>query len=135
MTFIKKTDLIIIAGILLVSLASWIVFRAVTADDKVWAEIYIESDLVMTVDLTEGTDRYFSVDGKPMVIFHQTADGKISFHESDCPDKVCINAGKLSVPGHFAACLPNGVIMRIMGEKKDKDAPDIIIGSTGVHDE
>ncbi|HRX42749.1 MAG TPA: NusG domain II-containing protein [Clostridia bacterium] len=129
MKFIKRTDFIIIAVILLASIVSIGVYTLVTKDSPVYAEIYLESELMMTIDLSEGIDRHFSLEERPAVIFHQTADGTIRFEESDCPDKVCINAGALSIPGQFAACLPNGVILKIVSKDADADSPDMVIGN------
>ncbi len=36
-----------------------------------------------------------------------------AFIESNCPQKICINAGKLKKAGDWAACLPNRVIVEI----------------------
>ncbi|HPQ48071.1 MAG TPA: NusG domain II-containing protein [Clostridia bacterium] len=129
MKFIKRTDFIIIAVILLASIVSIGVYTLVTKDSPVYAEIYLESELMMTIDLSEGIDRHFSLEERPAVIFHQTVDGTIRFEESDCPDKVCINAGALSIPGQFAACLPNGVILKIVSKDADADSPDMVIGN------
>ncbi|MBE6700592.1 MAG: NusG domain II-containing protein [Ruminococcaceae bacterium] len=43
------------------------------------------------------------------------------FSHSDCPDKVCINTGKLSKEGEWAACLPNETVIKITGKKKSAD--------------
>jgi len=130
MKFIKRTDLIIIAIILLVSLVSWFLYGYFTKDESPKAEIYYYTELVKTIDLGNVVDSHFSIENEPDVIFHVTADGSINFEESDCPDKLCIIAGSLSRPGQFAACLPNGIVLKITGEKNDNE-PDIIVGSIG----
>ena len=130
MKFIKKTDLIIIAIILLASAVSWFTYKYFTKDEAPKAEIYYYTELVKTIDLGSGNDIHFSIDNEPDVIFHVTADGTIRFEQSDCPDQICINTGELSRPGQFGACLPNGIVIKIIGNKND-DEPDIIIGSSG----
>ena len=128
MKFIKKTDIIIILIILAISLLSWITYNLVFADQSAKAEIYYYSELVETIDLDSGIDRIFSIPQDENVIFHIYKDGNISFEESDCPDKVCINAGKLNTVGQFAACLPNGIIIKIVpGKLHSDDDVDIII--------
>lgn len=131
MKFFKKSDIYIIAAIIAVSLLSWGIHSLATKDDKPKAEIYLYSELVKTIDLSKGEDVHFSVEGEPDVVFHVTSDGKIRFEASDCPDKLCIKSGALSKPGQFAACLPNGLVLKIVGTKDDKNTPDIIIGSMG----
>ncbi|MBN2882396.1 MAG: NusG domain II-containing protein [Clostridia bacterium] len=131
MKFIKRTDFIIIAVILLVSFISIGAYVLTAGDSHVYAEIYLESDLIKTIDLSEGLDRHFSIEARPNVVFHQTADGRIRFEDSDCPDKVCINAGYLSISGQFAACLPNGLILKIVGGDKNEETPDMVVGNQG----
>jgi hypothetical protein len=48
-------------------------------------------------------------------------DGKsVFFESSDCPDKTCVKAGKLSQNGEWTACLPNKVFLRVIGEEASK---------------
>ncbi len=54
-------------------------------------------------------------------------DGKIKFDESNCPDQVCVNTGFVHRSGEIAACVPAGVLVRIVGEYKTDD-PDFIAG-------
>lgn len=48
--------------------------------------------------------------------------GKICFEEADCPDKVCVNTGKISKPGQVAVCLPAKLIIKIEGKEAETDA-------------
>lgn len=130
MKFFKRTDIIIIAGIIAVSVAVWGIYHFAFAEDRVKAEIYYYSELVKTVELTAGEDRTFSIPQNEHVVFHQYKDGSIAFVESDCPDKVCIHAGRLKTAGQFAACLPNGIVMKIVPEKeRGEDDADLVIGN------
>jgi hypothetical protein len=130
MKFFKRTDLIVIIGILAISAVSWAVYQSVFAEDQSKAEIYYYSELIETVDLSSGEERTFSIPQEEQVVFQLYADGSIAFIESDCPDKVCIHAGKLKTVGQFAACLPNGVVVKIVPEKdRDEDDVDIVIGN------
>ena len=128
MKFFKRTDILIIIGLIVVSVASWGIYNFVFAGDQVKAEIYYYSDLVKTVDLNSGKDMTFSIPQDKNVVFHLYKDGSIAFVESDCPDKVCIHAGKLKTAGQFAACLPNGVVMKIVPAKaRSADDTDLVI--------
>jgi len=132
MKFIKKTDFLIAVGLIVISLAAWAIYREIKKEDSVTAEIYLDSELVETVELEKGEERYFSIDGKPNVVFHITEEGRIAFVESDCPDKVCIQTGYIYMPGQFAACLPNGIVMKIKGNVSGEDQPDLILGTSGM---
>lgn len=130
MKFFKRTDIIIIIGILVVSVASWGIYNHVFAKDRVKAEIYYYSDLVKTVELSTGEEMTFSVPQDENVVFRLYKDGTIAFVESDCPDKVCIHTGKLKTAGQFAACLPNGIVMKLVPEKeRGEDDADLVIGN------
>lgn len=129
MRFFKRSDIVIIAAILLISLASWITYDHLAKDRLVKAEIYYYSQLVETVALDREEERTFSIPQNPNVIFHLDKEGHIAFIASDCPDKVCVNTGRIHRVGEYAACLPNGIVLKIVpeGERNEDDA-DIIIG-------
>lgn len=130
MRFYKKTDLITIAGILLVSLASWVLFNIYSGNQSVKAEVYYYSELVETVDLHKPVNHTFSIKENPNVIFQVDEEGGIAFIASDCPDKVCIKTGRLYRAGEYAACLPNGIIVKIVASgKPGDDDVDIIVGN------
>lgn len=130
MKFFKRTDILIIIGIIAVSVAAWGIYNYAFGEDRVKAEIYYYSDLVKTVGLNTGEDMTFSIPQDEHVVFHLYEDGSIAFVESDCPDKVCIHAGKLKTTGQFAACLPNGIVIKLVPEKErgENDA-DLVIGN------
>jgi hypothetical protein len=129
MKFARKTDLIIIAALILIGIIVWAGFSGVFGRSGAAAEIYYKSELVKTVDLSAGKDERFSLEQLPNVVFHQYSDGSIAFEESDCPDKVCVKSGHLHLVGQTAACLPNQIYIKIIGTGAAQPAaPDIIIG-------
>ncbi len=130
MNFFKKTDLLIIAIIIIVSAVSFGLYRFFFAEVSTKAEIYYRSKLVESVRLDSGKEKHFSVSEVPEVTFHLYTDGTISFEKSDCPDQVCVNAGRIGTVGQFAACLPNEIILKIVSDDpKDPDAADIVTGN------
>ncbi len=126
MKYFKKTDLLIIAALVLISVISYAVYMAFSDSNSSVAEIYCYGELVHTVDLNRKEDQTFSIPENPNVIFHLYEDGGICFEKSDCPDKVCINTGILRKGGEFAACIPNGILLKIKSKKNDET--DIIVG-------
>lgn len=129
MKFVKKSDFIIIVVILVLALTLSIFYRRINSDKSAVAEIYYSSELVETIDLNLGIDRTFTIPQDDHVIIHQYKDGSIRFEESDCPDKVCIKAGKLSVVGESATCLPNKVTIKVIPKDDyNEDDVDIIVG-------
>ncbi len=131
MKFFKKSDIIVVASIVLIAVVTLLIFRHSSVNKPAKAEIYYGNTLVKTVDLLIGVERSFSIPGHENVVFHLGKDGSIRFEESDCPDKICIKAGKLSMVGQSAACLPNKMFVKIVpaGDRRNDNDPDIIIGA------
>lgn len=129
MNFFRKTDIIVIAVIIVASAVIWFVYNSIFAGKTAKAEIYYYSKLVQTVDLTAGKEKTFSIAEDDEVVFRLDKEGNIQFIESDCPDKVCIRSGKLHMVGQSAACLPNGIVIKIVprGERSEADL-DIVVG-------
>lgn len=128
MKFAGKRDILLIAAVVVCGVLVWLFLSGAFAKAGSYAEIYYKSELVETVALTTGEEKSFSIPQLDNVVFHLYADGNIAFVESDCPDKVCIHAGKLHLDGQMAACLPNEVYIKIVSVKADPDAPDLVIG-------
>lgn len=130
MKFFKKSDILIVGALLLLSIVAFLIYQNQYANTRSKAEIYYYSSLVETVQLSGAADRVFSVPEAPEVLLHLHADGSISFEASDCPDKVCIHAGKIHTVGQTAACIPNGILIKIVPDGEfSGDEADLIIGS------
>lgn len=127
--FFKKTDIIIISIIIALSVAALITYNFVFSKSAAKAQIYYNSKLIKTIELNKGIDKTFSLPQNDKVIFHLYEDGYICFEQSDCPDKVCVKSGKLHMVGESAACLPNGIILKIVPQKDHSDNDiDIVSG-------
>ncbi len=128
MKFYKKTDLIIIAAIVAIAAAAFFIQNILADEDGVKAEIYYFSELIKEVDLEKDRGLEIVVPQNENVIIRVDEEGRIAFIASDCPDKICIKTGKLHRTGEYAACLPNGVIVKIVrkGQVSEDDA-DIIV--------
>lgn len=127
--YVKKYDILIILIILIISLVFWLASRYLISEQNPIAEIYYYNKLVRTVDLGQGIERLFSIAEKPNVVFHLFQDGSICFEKSDCPQKLCVKTGRIHNPGQFAACLPNGIIIKITSASDNKREVDILIGN------
>ncbi len=114
MKFFKKTDLIVIIILLVISATVYVTYNYLAQGEEAKAEIYLESELMKTVVLSTGEDSTFSIPGKENVVFHLYKDGFIAFEKSDCPDQICVHSGRLHIVGQSAACLPNGLILKIV---------------------
>ena len=46
----------------------------------------------------------------------QISGGKVWLMDADCPDKICVNTGKIQYPGQSIICLPHKVVIEIKEE-------------------
>lgn len=121
MKIAKRIDVWIIAGLLLLSAVGYAIHHLTTSKSAAVAEVYVGEELVRTVVLTGGEQEVFRVPSREQVELTVHAEGEISFTHSDCPDQVCVHAGRLRRPGQSAACLPNQVIVRIVPLEGDPE--------------
>lgn len=103
-------------GLLLLAFLVFTAFRIWPKEKGNAAQIYRFSELAATIRLDEQEDREFSVSTNDKVRFHLYKDGSIAFEASDCPDQVCVHTGRISRAGETAACLPNGLLLKIVSE-------------------
>ncbi|MCI8408586.1 MAG: NusG domain II-containing protein [Lachnospiraceae bacterium] len=46
-------------------------------------------------------------------------NGKVWLLDADCPDKICVNTGKIQYPGQSIICLPHKVVVEIKDNKEE----------------
>ena len=63
-------------------------------------------------------DRIMTIKGKLGFLKLEVKSGKIRVLDSPCPKKICINTGWISKPGQMIVCIPNRVIIKILGSEK-----------------
>lgn len=116
---LKWGDFVIIAVVLLLAAALTAWFALGTSDGQLYAEVWQDDVLVERVKLTDETDREIDLDGHNVIVLA----GKTARMESaDCHDQVCVRTGTLTRAGQVAVCLPNRVILKIVGETGEIDA-------------
>ncbi len=80
-----------------------------------WVEIRAGNALVGRYPLDE--DRDIAVHGRLGDSQLRIESGRVRFVASPCPNKVCLHAGWLEHSGDTAACVPNGVSIRLVGTR------------------
>lgn len=116
---LKWGDFVIIAAVLLLAAALTAWFALGTSDGQLYAEVWQDDVLVERVKLTDETDCEIDLDGHNVIVLA----GKTARMESaDCHDQVCVRTGTLTRAGQVAVCLPNRVILKIVGETSEIDA-------------
>ena len=84
------------------------------------AEVVVTDHPVETIDL--GHDGEIEVQGGMGPSRLLVQDGRVRFTASPCRGKQCIHSGWLAHEGDFAACLPNGVAVEVLGPERGLDA-------------
>ena len=108
---LTKKDALLIALILVIGLSTLGIRHWTSNDDTGLIMAEIRSDCgVHLIHLDENQIFYII----PNVIF-EIRDGRIAFIKSDCPDQICVRAGFIGQAGQMAACLPNGLVLSLLG--------------------
>ena len=115
--FMTKGDFFLIAGIVI--LVGFLFLKPLISDEKPYAEIYLDSQKVHTVDFKSTKQSYELEAGQCVILVEK--DG-VSFVRSDCPDKLCIKSMKMSRAGDTMACVPEKVVVVIKSDKTVLDA-------------
>ena len=117
----KKNDKILIGVILLLGILTWLVIAItkqegskvrVTVDGKEYTVLSLSKDTSYTVELENGEWNTFVIQ-----------DGHVDMTEASCPDKLCVHHSDISYQNETIVCLPNKVVLQIIGGKEnDVDA-------------
>ena len=108
------SDIILVAVILIVSLSVLlIVFLAREGGEMV---VYVDGDKVAEYPLSVDGVYYLNNGTNTLVV----ENGEAYMRDATCPDKYtgngCVNTGRISYVGQKIVCLPNRVIVEIVGE-------------------
>jgi hypothetical protein len=105
---------IVFLSCLALALAAFALIRRQPPPGEKYAEIAVDGQVTETVPL--GREGAYSPSGRPGVRI-SVRGGMVGFIRSDCPDKVCVHSGFLSIPGQSAVCLPNRVVVRVTSKE------------------
>lgn len=118
----------IILGFLIITIAVLLFISFKPAETQNKTAVVIENNMeIKRINLygLQKTEKIALNDGTQIVF--EAENGRIRFIESSCPDKTCVHTGWISSVGDTAACLPNKVLIKIIGDEiKDKNDVDII---------
>jgi hypothetical protein len=117
--FISWQDGIAIAAVLLIAFLLYNVLFFPGAGNAVNAEIWVNGELTKTVPLGQPVTFHHPVSGVEIAIGHSAR-----FMASDCRDQFCVRVGSLLTSGNAAVCLPNRIVLRIVGA----DGLDAVVG-------
>lgn len=73
------------------------------------AEIWVDNVMVRSIPLAEAADEEIPLEQYGVAVTLTVKGHRISFAESNCPDKICVKTGWVAAEGQTAVCLPNRV--------------------------
>ena len=102
-------------GLVLVAATALVValFAAAPGGQAEHAEVFVADQRVARFALDRDGDH--TVEGPLGPARLVIADGAIRFMESPCRAQRCVHSGWQRYPGHMAACLPNRMVVRVVG--------------------
>ena len=74
------------------------------------AEVFLDGEKVMTIRLDQ--DKVIPLDHLTIHV----EKGALWVEDADCPDKICEKTGRISKKGQSIVCLPNRVVIKILGK-------------------
>ena len=103
-------DAILVCTLLLVSLSAFLIMNALKRDGA-YARVTVDGEEVMRCSLSE--DREYSLNGGTNILVIENGQARVVY--ASCPDGLCINQGEISMSGERIVCLPNRVMVEIVG--------------------
>lgn len=112
------SDIILIAVLLIVGF-SVLLITYLNREEGASVVVYVDTVKVAEYSLSvDGV--YYLNDGSNTLVIE---GGKAYMRDATCPDKLssdgCVNQGKISFVGQKIICLPNKIIVEIVGEAED----------------
>ncbi len=115
-------DKILIGCFILIIVLLFSTMKTGTKGD--WVVIEVNQQEVSRHRLSQ--DRVIPVTGRLGVTKVEIANGKARIRHSPCNNKICIKAGDIRFADRLIACIPNRVIVRVLG--KQQRGVDAIVG-------
>lgn len=114
----KIADIILIVSLVVLSLVLILVF---------WLGGKTGEYVVVTVNGEEVGTYSLAIDGEYQLNGGTNTlvikSGKAYIGHANCPDKLCINQGKVSRTGERIVCLPNKITVTVIGDAEDDFIP------------
>jgi len=107
-------DSILVASLLFVALSVFLIIT-LTRKDGAFAVVSVDGDKVAEYSLA--IDAEYPLNGGTNILVIE--NGRAYMKDADCPDRLCVHQGKKSHSGERIVCLPNRVMVEIVGDEKE----------------
>ena len=113
---VLRNDIILIASLFLVALVTFIVVFSTRVKTNLVAQVYVQDQIVETIDLSKKEDADYFVDGLKGQVHIHTHDGGVAVIESNCPHQDCVHMGYIKETNRPIICAYNAVYIIIVGQ-------------------
>lgn len=110
-----RNDIFLIVSLLLVAVIALVVILTTRKKDNLVAKVYVQSEIVLKIDLNEIKDEDYFVDGTHTQVHIHVKDGAIAVVESGCPHQDCVHTGYVKETNRPIICAYNAVYIIIEG--------------------
>lgn len=117
---IGKRDLILLAVMLAAALIVSGIFQLTHREDGAVVQVTVNGDVYGAYDLTEDQKVEITI-GQEVTNILLIKDRKADMTEADCPDKLCVHQKAISKAGETIVCLPNKVVVEIVGGTEESE--------------
>ena len=110
----KRNDIILLSGILILSALLFGLFRLTRAPEAgAYAVVSVKGEEYGRYTLSK--NQVLEIEGPLGTNYLTIEDGTVRMEAAACPDHYCIKQGVISKTGEQIICLPNGIIVEIIG--------------------
>ena len=117
-----RNDIILVLALIAAAAAAWGVIE-IAGKEGAYAIVEIDGAETARYPLDTDTETVIGNRGGSYNLL-VIKDGKVSVTGASCPDGICVNHRAISRTGETIVCLPNRVVVRIVGA--DAEAPDVV---------
>ena len=122
----KRADILLLGSVLLAGCLLGLVLL-LTSRTGARVRVRVAGETVRTFSLSDDVEyEIHGVNGgtNRLVI----RDGRAWIEEASCPDKLCVRMGRVHRNGQSVVCLPNQVVVEIVGGENESDSIDVVAG-------
>ncbi len=114
--YFSRGDWGVIAALLAVAGVGFLLNLQRDTSQGTFVQVVYRNHLLYRLPLN--ADRSLSVKGDSGGLVLQIRDGMVWVSHSQCPHKICMRMGKISHPGQLIVCVPNRIVIQIVGREK-----------------
>ena len=115
----KRNTMILLVAICFIALLTVILQKTILQKDGSAAVVQVNGEVTARLDLNQDTELEVGDEENGYNII-EVEDGYVSVTEANCPDKVCVDTGKIKDMGGVIACLPHKLIITVEGESEEE---------------